>query len=162
MVSACFCGELGKKDEPFTPVWPRESGIEVPGDAKSLSAVDLNNDGREDFVVGVNNSHPEIFVNDTAGKSDTHPLRVRLNFGIGNPTGVGSRVTVKAEGLAPQMTEIYCGSGYLSQSGSDSIFAIPNAAKEKVQVTVRWPDGKVSKQSIKPDASLVKLKRTPR
>ncbi|MDF1810686.1 MAG: FG-GAP-like repeat-containing protein [Verrucomicrobiales bacterium] len=151
----------GDKENPFTPVWPKESGLEVPGDAKSLSAIDLNGDGREDFVVGLNNDAPEIFVNDTAGINKTHPLRIRLSFGNGNPSAIGSRVVVKAEGIPVQTSEVSAGGGYLSQSGSDVIFAVPDAAAKNVSVTVRWPDGKVSKQSIKPEATFLQLKRNP-
>jgi enediyne biosynthesis protein E4 len=149
----------GNSKEPFTTVWPRESGLEVPGDAKSLSAVDLNSDGREDFVVGVNNASPQIFVNDTDDLRETRPLRIRLSFGPGNPTAIGSRVVVVADGLAPQLSEVSAGGGYLSQSGSDAIFAVPNDAKSETIVTVRWPDGKVSSENIKPEISFLQLKR---
>lgn len=150
----------GDPERLFEPVWPGESGLEVPGDAKSLAAVDLNLDGREDFVVGVNDAAPQVFVNDTANRNDTHPLRVRLDFGPGNAQGIGSRVAVRAGDLALQTTEITAGSGYLAQSGSDAIFAVPNGLTEPVTVTVRWPDGKVSKQEVKPEATFLRLKRT--
>ena len=149
----------GNAEEPFAPVWPRESGLEVPGDAKSLSAVDVNNDGREDFVVGVNNDSPEIFVNDTANLHDTHPLRIRLSLKRANAKGVGSRIIVEAGKLKPQMSEVTAGGSFLSQSGSDAIFAVPNSATGKVKITVRWPDGKISKQEIDPQAAYVELKR---
>lgn len=151
----------GKSDEPFTTVWPRESGLEVPGDAKSLTAIDLNNDGREDFVVGLNNDSPEIFVNDTANQNSNRPLRVRLSFGAGNPTAIGSRITVNAGDLPPQTFEVSAGGGYLSQSGTDGVFAVPKETKKEISVTVRWPDGKISRQSIKPESSFLKLKRKP-
>ena len=44
----------GDGDGTFTAVPPRESGLYVGGDAKSLTTVDLNGDGKLDFVVGVN------------------------------------------------------------------------------------------------------------
>lgn len=151
----------GNSEEPFVPVWPKDSGLEVPGDAKSLSAVDLNRDGRLDFVVGVNDGSPEIFVNDTANLNETHPLRIRLNFGKGNPQAIGSRVVVEMEDFPTQTSEISAGGGFLSQSDSDVIFAVPNSAKKDLTVTVRWPDGKISKQSVQAGASYLTLKRNP-
>ncbi len=149
----------GDSAEPFVPVWPGESGLEVPGDAKSLAAVDLNQDGRKDFVVGLNDDSPEIFVNDTSARHDTHPLKVRLAYLEGNPTGVGARITVEAGGLAPQTAEVTAGGGYLSQSDGDLVFAVPNSATGEVAVTVRWPDGKLSRQAIQADASFLRLVR---
>lgn len=42
----------------FTAVWPLESGIIVPGDAKALATFDLNNDGRPDLVITQNAGPP--------------------------------------------------------------------------------------------------------
>ncbi|MEO0417052.1 MAG: VCBS repeat-containing protein, partial [Verrucomicrobiota bacterium] len=81
----------GETKAPFTEVWPKKSGLEVPEDAKSLSAVDLNSDGYTDFVVGLNDAAPEIFVNQIAETSSNRPLTLRLSL-KGNPTAVGSRV----------------------------------------------------------------------
>ena len=149
----------GDKKRPFAEVWPRESGLEVPGDAKSLSAVDLNRDGLEDFVVGLNNGSPEIFINDTARLSNCHPLKVRLKFGKGNENGIGSRITVKAGDLPLQTREVLSGGGYLSQSGSDAVFAVPNNAGAPVEITVRWPDGKTSSVESQASAQSILVKR---
>ena len=149
----------GDAEKPFDPVWPAQSGLEVPGDAKSLSAVDLNSDGRVDFVVGLNDESPEVFVNETAAAGGNHPLVVRLAYSAGNPTAVGSRVTVKAGNLPLQSVEVSAGGGYLSQSGTDSIFAVPEGLEIAVEVAVRWPDGKVSRQKIEPSAKFVSIKR---
>lgn len=132
----------GSAEQLFEPVWPSESGLEVPGDAKSLAAVDINQDGWQDFVVGVNDAQPELFVNATAGIRDTRPLRIWLKGAAGNPTAIGARVTVKAGSLPPQTAEVAGGGSYLAQSGSDLIFAVP-AGADGASVTVIWPDGSV-------------------
>lgn len=149
----------GNPDEPFKFVWPHESGLVVPGDAKSLAAVDANLDGWEDFVVGVNDSDPKIFVNSLADRSPNRPFRVRLAAGAGNHSAIGSRVTFKAGSLPVQTAEITAGGSYLSQSSSDLIFAAPKEAKDSLSVTVQWPDGKTSTSKAEPDARFLELSR---
>ncbi|MAS92397.1 MAG: hypothetical protein CMO55_04305 [Verrucomicrobiales bacterium] len=149
----------GDADEPFQFIWPHESGLVVPGDAKSLAAVDVNLDGWEDFVVGVNDEDPKIFVNTLAEKSANHPFRVRLSGLPGNKSAVGSQVTVNAGDLAPQTGEVVAGGSYLSQSSSDLIFAIPKDSETPITVTVRWPDGKTSKSEAESDAQFLEINR---
>jgi hypothetical protein len=149
----------GKAEEPFEVIWHHESGLVVPGDAKSLAAVDVNLDGWDDFVIGVNDEDPKIFINKLADRSPNHPLKIRLNGSKGNPTAIGSRITVNAEGLAPQMAEVNAGSGYLSQSSSDLIFAVPKENQKPVSVTVRWPDGKTSETTADPGAKFLSIDR---
>lgn len=47
----------------FTPVTPAESGLVVPGDAKALVTLDLDNDGWPDFLVSRNNDTTLAFRN---------------------------------------------------------------------------------------------------
>lgn len=149
----------GDPEEPFEVVWHHDSGLIVPGDAKSLAAVDVNLDGWEDFVVGVNDEEPQIFLNALKDKSPNHPLRIRLNGDVGNPTAIGAVVTVQAGELPPQTSLISAGGGYLSQSSSDLIFAIPKDLDEPAQVTIRWPDGKVNQAEVDPEIRFLALDR---
>ena len=66
----------GNGDGSFTPVWPNESGLVVPGDAKGLVVIDLNNDGWPDFVVGINNGAPVAFEN--RGLKQNRVMNIRL------------------------------------------------------------------------------------
>ena len=45
----------------FRPMWPNESGLVVPGDAKGVVLTDLNGDLKRDIVVTVNNSGLRTF-----------------------------------------------------------------------------------------------------
>ncbi|MEM1295102.1 MAG: VCBS repeat-containing protein [Verrucomicrobiota bacterium] len=140
----------GDAAEPFEPIWSLESGLEVPGDAKSLAAVDVNQDGRIDFCAGVNDEAPKLFLNQTTGLRDTRPLRVRLAGKPGNLLGVGSQVRVEVAGLPAQLREVSGGGSYLAQSTSEVIFAIPNTAKGNVSISVRRPNG--SKKTVRAKA----------
>ena len=51
----------GKGDGTFEPVPPTVSGIQVPGAAMSLHAVDLNGDGQDEYVFGINRGRMRVF-----------------------------------------------------------------------------------------------------
>ena len=141
----------GDPDAPFQPVWPKESGLEVPGDAKSLACVDVNLDGLPDYVVGINNESPSIYLNRRKSSSAGTSLRIRLKGRKGNPRAIGSRITVRAGNLPPQSAEVRAGGGYLSQSRAELFFAAPKGQSkgETMQVNIIWPDGKVDDEALK-------------
>ena len=49
----------------FTPISPEKSGLVVFEDTKSLTRKDLNGDGWNDYIIGVNNGNLKIFTNDS-------------------------------------------------------------------------------------------------
>ncbi|MCB1232612.1 MAG: VCBS repeat-containing protein, partial [Verrucomicrobiae bacterium] len=148
----------GDAKNPFEPIFSRESGLEVPGDAKSLAAVDLNRDGLEDFVVGINNDDPDVFVNTPRKENANRPLRIQLAGDSGNPQAIGARVTVSADSLPPQTAEVSGGGSYLTQSDPTLVFAVPKEAKT-VKLKIRWPDGKTQESSVDATSRTVTLKR---
>ena len=46
---------LGRGDGTFIPIRPDRSGVIIPGDVRTVSAIDLNGDDRLDIVIGTNN-----------------------------------------------------------------------------------------------------------
>ena len=133
----------GNGDGTFSAVWPHRSGLIVPGDAKSLSSVDLNRDGWVDFVIGVNDGPVQAFKN--AGQSGNQPLAINLKGERGNLAAVGSRVTVTNASEQRQTAEVYAGGGYLSQSTSTLFFGLGDSQLgEEIQIEVRWPTGEVT------------------
>lgn len=124
----------------FTPVAPVTSGLVVPGDARSLVCCDIDDDGRDDFVVTTNDAPVRAFVNRTGAE---RRVRVRLRGRAGNPTAIGARVVVHVDGLRPQVREVIAGQGYLGQSAATLAFA-GGADGRAARVDVRWPDGQRS------------------
>jgi len=120
----------------FTPVPPAESGLVVPGDAKGLAVVDIDQDGWPDFFITRNNSTTLAFRNRTL--PGRRSLCVRLHGAGGNPQAVGARVTAEHADGSTQTGEIHAGSSYYSQSSAACFFGSPDANPVR-RVRVRWP-----------------------
>jgi hypothetical protein len=129
---------LGQGDGTFAPLWPERSGLVVPGDARSLTTVDLNRDGWVDFVVGLNQGAMMAFEN--RGSRTNRCLTVQLSGKQGNPTAIGSRVAVQLKNGDRQTAEVYAGGGFLSQSSRTLFFGLGKDG-EIDRVEVCWPDG---------------------
>jgi hypothetical protein len=134
---------------PLTEMWPIESGIVVPGDGKSLGITDFTGRGRPDLIFGRNNAPPAFFINETETKNSGEPLAVTLKGKPGNPTAIGAMVSVQVRGIPKQTAEIHSGSGYLSQSVPTLFFGRgANSKSNPATISVVWPDGTRSEQSI--------------
>ncbi len=128
---------LGKGDGTFAPVSPGQSGIVVPGDARSATIAYLDADPWPDLVVGLNNAAPVAFQN---RGGTNRVLDVRLRGKPGNPQAVGARVTVHMDDGSTRTAEVYAGCGYLSQSSARLTFGLGQNGRAG-KIVVRWPDG---------------------
>jgi hypothetical protein len=135
---------LGRGGGRFEPVRPDRSGIVVPGDAKSLVVTDLNGDGREDLIFGINDGELMTFENRS---TQNRRFEVRLKGKPGNPTAVGARVTLELSDGTKQTAEVAAGSGYLSQSSPRLVFGL-GTSNAPARVHVRWPDGTLSAHDV--------------
>ena len=120
---------LGDGEGGFDAVPHSESGLVVPGDGRGLACTDFNRDGRPDFLIGINDGELRAFTNrpGLAGRS------LRLEGRVGNSHAAGARI-ILFTGTGQRVTEVYQGSGYLSQS-TPVIFLDP----EVTRVEVTWP-----------------------
>ncbi len=147
---------LGNGDGTFEPVWPKRSGLLVPGDATALTCADLNGDGWTDFVVAINDGPVHAFVN--RGDDKARMITVRLQGRHGNTLGAGARVRLQTSHGRNVVAEVYAGGGYLSQSTADLTFAL--AANESVKhVEVRWPDGRITNADRPVDERVITLRQ---
>jgi enediyne biosynthesis protein E4 len=125
----------------FEAVPPVKSGLVVPGDAKALALLDIDQDGWPDFLVTRNDNTSLAFHNN--GVAGRRSVRVLLRGAAGNPTGVGSRIAVDMADGTTQVSEVYAGSGYYSQSTPACFFGYPEGSPPK-RIRVRWPSGQSS------------------
>ena len=135
---------LGDGKGGFRAVAIRESGIAVPGDAKSASFTDLNNDGKPDLAVTVNNGAAAAFLN----QSPARWLRVNAP--------AGTRLTLKRGKLPPQLIELHAGSGYLAQDSAAAFFGLGEKDAPGT-VTAQWPDGTASEAAYDGKTPALKL-----
>ncbi len=145
---------LGDGQGHLAPVPPAASGLVVPRDAKGLAVLDLDQDGWPDFVVTRNDDTTLAFRN--GGVAGRRPLRVLLRGAPGNPTGVGSRITVELADGTAQTCEVYAGSGYYSQSSPACFFGYPDGNPPR-RIRVRWPSGTTSEHPFQAGVSTVEL-----
>jgi len=138
----------------FVATPPIESGLVVPGDAKALAVLDLGPDGWPGFVVTRNNGLTLAFRN--SGVPGHHPLRVVLHGPAGNPTGVGSRVTVRFADGSAETAEVHAGSGDYSQSSPACYFGYPGANPPRT-IQVDWPGGPTTEEPVAAGAATVVL-----
>jgi hypothetical protein len=138
----------GKQNGQLSAVPFAESGLVVPGDAKSAVVTDVNGDSWPDIVVGLNDAPVMAFENrQVAG---CRVAAVRLFGRPGNPTGIGARVSlVRSDGLR-QTAEVHAGGGYLSQQSPTLWFGLGDRAHIS-SIDVRWPDGKTTRHAPEPD-----------
>ena len=133
----------GTGDGAFKPVPTHQSGLVIPGDARSVAAVHLNDDDLIDLVATTNQGPVHTFINQ-APKDGFKTLTVKIQGKSGNPNAVGARIMLMQDGKIIQSTEIHAGSGYLSQGNSTQhlTFHVPHESKTKPDtIEARWPDG---------------------
>ena len=83
-------------------------------------------------------------------------LRVLLHGAPGNPTAVGARIAVELADGTTQVSEVYAGSGYYSQSTPACFFGYPEGNPPK-KIRVKWPSGQSSVHDFAPGSTTVTL-----
>jgi enediyne biosynthesis protein E4 len=137
----------------FTPLAGNESGILVYGEQRGAAWCDYDGDGRVDLVVTQNSAQTRLFLNTQAKPG----LRVRLDAGPGNPTGVGASIRLQAGTWLGPAREIQAGSGYWSQNSSVQVMAAPT---DPTAILVRWPGGQTTTSEIPPNAREIRVDRS--
>ncbi|MFP6598586.1 MAG: ASPIC/UnbV domain-containing protein, partial [Candidatus Hydrogenedentota bacterium] len=132
----------------FLPVPPKKSGIIARGEARSLADLDLDNDGRLDLAFARNDTAPEIYLHNpnASGNTENRSLRILLKGSKGNPTGIGSKITLHVRDGNTQSAEIHAGSGYLTQTPAGTTFDL--GPEEAAAIEVQWPNGRTSTTQV--------------
>ena len=128
---------LGSKGGNFSVISPQISGLIVPDDATSVTINDINNDDRPDFIVGINNDRPKVFINRTKHEIDV----IKFNYLSKKKNYFGTKVWLHFDNGFVQSYELSQNPSYLSQS-APIIFFKKDLKKSKLEyIRIRWPDG---------------------
>jgi len=136
---------LGDGDGGLKPMPGHRSGLLIYGEQRGSAVGDFDADGRPDLVVTQNGTRTRLFRNTQARPG----LRVHLDAGDGNPTGIGAIARLKFGAGKPGPARLVtAGSGYWSQDAATLVLALPTTA---THIEVRWPGGKVTTTELKKD-----------
>jgi hypothetical protein len=116
----------------FVAVKGQESGIKVYGEQRGCAVCDYDEDGRVDVAISQNGNATVLYHNVGARPG----LRLRLHGPPGNPTGIGAKLRLIANGHKGPVREVHAGSGYWSQDSAVQVMNLPTPAK---QIEVQWP-----------------------
>jgi hypothetical protein len=103
-----------------------------------MAMADIDNDGDADFVINRLNQVARVYEN--TGKAPR--IAVQLKGKPPNTDGIGAKITLKG-GPVEQQKQLSAGGSYVSGSQPAAFFAA-DADNENHQITVDWPDGRVS------------------
>ncbi len=131
---------MGDGNGGFDPVNTNASGLLVPGDATSLTCVDLDHNGSPDFIVGKNNASPQCFLSQTDGKK-FKTMNVQKWFSA-NGDVFGTSLLASYSDGTQQRFEIQSSQGYLSQSTSKLFIGRGQAGRTLTEVEIQFLDGR--------------------
>ena len=126
----------------FTPVAPLTSGLNHPGQGRSVATCDFNHDGRPDFVSTLHAGQSRLYQN----QSPRTGIRITLQGPPNNLAAVGAsaRIVYPGPKYGPRM-EVSLGSGYSSQHASTLVLG---AKTSPIAVEIRWPSGQTVQYPI--------------
>ena len=146
----------GNGDASFDTVWPHESGIIVPDDAKSACMTDFNGDSLPDIVISSNDGPVRGFsmTNDKNIKNCVVSLQGKDH----NTQGIGARIIATYDDGLKVTKEIKAGSGYLSQSTTKVFFSLNS--RKIINLKVNWPNGESTDHPIEEEKKDLTLKQS--
>ncbi|MDZ4721000.1 MAG: CRTAC1 family protein [Roseiflexaceae bacterium] len=118
------------------PQW----GLGLTASGRSMSMVDLNEDGRLDIVINNVGSPAMVLENRLCGGQ---AIEVDLNWnGTNNRSAIGAHLALQTS-VGMLTRDVTASSGYLSGDSTRVHFGVPDSATIG-QLSVRWPDGSIS------------------
>ncbi|HTL44326.1 MAG TPA: CRTAC1 family protein [Vicinamibacterales bacterium] len=110
--------------------------------SRGLAVGDLDNDGRIDVAINDLDGAPQLLHNEIAERGNW--LIVALKGVAPNTGAIGAEITVTTP-TGPRTAVVQSGASYISQNDKRQHFGLGTATE--AQISVKWPDGRVSTQS---------------
>ncbi|MEM6800455.1 MAG: CRTAC1 family protein, partial [Bacteroidota bacterium] len=130
----------------------KDWGLDEKGFSNGFIAADLDNDGDLDLVINNLDANASLYVNESTQKNASY-LKIKLKGPKNNPLGLGTKISLKANGIK-QTQELTLSRGYQSSQEPLLHFGL-GAAKEIEELNVIWPDGKSQRLSkLSPNQTL--------
>jgi hypothetical protein len=128
----------------FVPV--TEGGdLPTPLVGRGIATADIDADGDLDILITQNGRRPVLLRNDQ--QTGHHWLRLQLKGRSPNPSAIGARVTLTADGVN-QVRELFPARGYLSSVELPLTFGLGPSNRVE-SLVIRWPDGQ--EQTLVPE-----------
>jgi Tfp pilus assembly protein PilF/peroxiredoxin len=114
-------------------------GLDLDGDGRSFSVLDIDRDGDPDLVTMAARQAPQlrVFRNDFEGRGAS--LAIRLVGKASNRDAIGARVSIETDRMR-RTKIVQAGSGFLSQHSRELLFGL-GPSQRIVKLTVVWPSG---------------------
>jgi hypothetical protein len=127
----------GKFEELLDQAGP---GVAAPHTSRGCAFGDFDNDGDIDVLIMNLNEPPSLLRNDVKG--DNRSIKVKLQGTTSNRSAIGARVTARYGGKV-QAQEVLSQASYYSANDQRLHFGL--GTSEKVDLDVRWPNGKTER-----------------
>jgi hypothetical protein len=133
------------------------SGADIDSDSRSVIATDFNKDGSIDLLVASVGGGPlRLFLNRMPQQKR---LRLTLEGTSSNRQGIGTRIIAKAGGRQV-VRDVFPANGFAGQAPAHVDLGVGDA--EHVELTVRWPSGRMQRLEQVPTGPPLKLVESAR
>ena len=133
-------------------------GLDDTGQGRGVACFDLERDGDLDILIS-NNSEEHLVLYQNDSENDNHYLSVRLTGGTNNTFGIGARIEAVVASGDRQIREMGGSNNYLSHNPYEVHFGLGEATE--ADITVTWPDGSVSMQTVQADQQITMTQPAP-
>ena len=131
----------------FVMISPKQTGLKVFDEMRSLVSIRLGVDSDPGLIFGVHHGSPKVFYS----VRRENQMALRLLGRPGNTRAIGSRLKIQFTSGETRTYEIPSKSGFASQSGDVVQIPFDPAEDKTLKIHIRWPRGQTSEHSIQPD-----------
>ena len=125
--------------------------------SRGLAVGDIDNDGRIDVVINDLDGAPQLLHNEIAARGNW--VIVALKGAPPNTSAIGAEITLSTPS-GHQTAVVQSGTSYISQNDKRQHFGLGSATE--AEISVKWPDGTISKQSNVKANQIVTIQQSAR